>query len=161
MIPSGPSVVIVASWEVCCSSSGNPVAELSMRSVNAGGRPANTELSSGPIKSIGGGAGRRTVTEGSAFEEILGVWIIEVAASPSPGTDDSPCASCACPFPRNDEIMVDPISTAVEVGVAGEDVVVDRKSATELSRRGASIIDLEVPVAAGALSVPIVAGALV
>lgn len=146
-------MVIAAGWEVCCSSSGNPVAELSMRSVNAGGKPANTELSSGPIKSVDEGAGRRTVTEGSAFEEILGVWIIEVAASPSPETDDSPCTSCAGPSPWN-------ISTAVEVGVAGEDVVVDRKSATELSRRGASIIDLEVPVAAGALSVPIVAGAL-
>jgi len=67
-------VVIAAGWEVCCSSSGSPVAELSMRSVSAGGRPANTELSSGPIKSVEG-AGCRNVTEGSAFEEIFGVWI--------------------------------------------------------------------------------------
>jgi len=74
--------------------------------------------------------------------------LIEVAVSPGPETDDSKCTNCGRP-------------TAVEVGVAGGDVVVDRKSATELSRRGASIIDLEVPVAAGALGVPIVAGALV
>ena len=144
-------MVIAAGWEVCCSSSGSPVAELSMCSVSLGRRLANTELSLGPIKSVDEGAGCKTVTEGSAFEEILGVWIIEVAASPGPGTDDSRCTSCGPSPPWNNEIIMDPISTAVEVGVAGGDVVVDRKSATELSIKGAFIIDLEVPVAAGAL----------
>lgn len=137
MIPLGPSVVIAAGWEVCCSSPGSPVAELSMCSVSAGGRPANTELSSGPIKSVDEGAGCGTVTEGSASEEIPGVWIwmlIEVAASLGPGADDSKCTKCGLLLPSNNEIMMDPILTAVEVGVAGGGVVVDRKSVTEFSR---------------------------
>jgi hypothetical protein len=73
---------------------------------------------------------------------------IEVAASPSPETDDSWCTNCGRPPPWNNEIMMDPILTAVEVGVASGDAVVDKKSATELSRKGAFIMDI---VAAGAL----------
>lgn len=60
--------------------------------------------------------------------------LIEVVASLSPGADDSKCTKCGLQLPSNNEIMMDPILTAVEVGVAGGGVVVDRKSVTEFSR---------------------------